>query len=149
MRATDSGDGIFYNVGIATKHKQTETNDNVKLFRYALLRIAQNLVNQKHIWVMPNHFDNKVLVVRVAPNFTYPKGKVQQAAKDYPKVLAAHLNLVFGDCCSSSRSQITFHRDINFKHLVTSVMYADVKSNLLERDDINMCTPCKVPGKLL
>ncbi len=123
-------DGIFYNVGIPTLYSQKD-NKNIKLFRYALVRITQHLANQQHVWVMPTSYNKEkgVLIVRVSPNFTYPKYKVTEASREYPKLLANHLNKIYGEgTVTSSRSQISFIKDINFKKLVTSVAYADKKT---------------------
>jgi flavin-dependent thymidylate synthase len=123
-------DGIFYNVGIPTLYDQND-NKNIKLFRYALIRITQHLANQQHVWVMPMSYDKEkgVLIVRVSPNFTHPKYKVDAASREYPKLLANHLNKLYGEgTVISSRSQISFMKDIDFKKLVTSVAYADKKT---------------------
>ena len=123
-------DGIFYNVGIPVLHNQKD-DKNIKLFRYALTRITQHLANQQHVWVMPTAYDKErgILVVKVSPNFTYPKYKLTAAFKEYPRLLANHFNNIYGEgTVTLSKGQISFVKDVDFKKLVTSVVYADKKT---------------------
>lgn len=129
-------DGVFYNVGIPTLHRQKD-NPNIKAFRYALMRIVQNLVNQMHVYIEPMSYDEQKgkLIVRVSPNFTYPKNKVMAAYKEYPKVLADYLNKAYGeDVVKSSKGEIVITKDINHKKLVMSVLLTDIKTGDLKLD---------------
>jgi hypothetical protein len=122
-------DGVFFNVGISTLHKQKDA-ESIKLFRYALTRITQNLVGQEHVFISPMSYDEKkqILVVRVSPNFTHPKYKVMQASKEYPIALANYLNKAYGqDVIKPGKSQITITKDINYKILISSVILTDIK----------------------
>jgi len=123
-------DGIFYNVGIPVMHKQAKDDKNVKAFSYALKRIVQHLAGQTHVWIMPKSYDEQkgTLAVQVSPNFTYPRYKVEAAYREYPKMLANHLNKAYGEgTVKPSGGTITFTKDVDFKKLVVSVAFTDMK----------------------
>jgi hypothetical protein len=131
---TTNKDGIFYNVGLPTLHKQQKDNKSVTLFRYALRRITQHLANQEHVYVMPTAYDEErgILVVSVSPNFTYPRYKVTAAYRQYPKLLADHLNKAYGEgSVTSSKGRISFVKDVDYTKLIASVIYADQKTGKL------------------
>jgi hypothetical protein len=122
-------DGVFFNVGIPTLHTQKEA-EAIKLFRYAITRITQNLVNQKHVYVMPMSYDEakQILIVKVTPNFTHPRSELTKAYKEYPKALADYLNNAYGEnVVTAGKGEITITKDINYKKLVASVVLTDLK----------------------
>jgi hypothetical protein len=131
-------EGVFYNVGIPTLHKQS-TAEGIKLFRYALIRIIQNLVGQSHVWVMPMSYDETKgeLVVKVSPNFTHPKAAVSAAFKEYPKVLAGFLNDAYGEknIVIPGKGEVTITKDLNYQALVKAVALSDIKKGTLKIDE--------------
>jgi len=127
-------DGVFFNVGIPTLHKQKDA-EAIKLFKYALTRIVQNLAGQKHVWVSSSSYDEakQILIVRVGPNFTYPKGQVTAAYKEYPKLLADYLNQGFGgDAVTAKKGEIFIKKDINYKRLIAAIVLTDIKTGNLK-----------------
>ena len=129
-------DGVFYNVGIPVMHKQMDA-EAIKLFRFALIRILQNLAGQQHVWIMPSSYNDekKVLCVKVSPNFTYPKRQVTAAYKEYPKLLADYLNGAYGeDVIKAGKGEINIYKDLNYKRIVASVILTDLKSGNIKVD---------------
>jgi len=127
-------DGVFFNVGIPILHRQKDA-EAVNLFRHAITRIVQNLVNQQHVYVMPMSYDEakQILVVRVSPNFTTPKTAVMKAAKEYPKLLADYLNKAVGENVIKAKiGEIEITKDINYKALISSVVLTDLKHGNLK-----------------
>jgi hypothetical protein len=127
-------DGVFFNVGIPILHKQKDA-DSVNMFRHSITRIVQNLAGQQHVYVMPMSYDEakQILVVRISPNFTYPKGAVQKAFKEYPKLLADYLNKAYGeDVIKAKSGEIMITKDINYKVLIASVVLTDIKHGNLK-----------------
>ncbi len=127
-------DGVFFNVGIPILHKQKDA-DSVNLFRHSITRIVQNLAGQQHVYVMPMSYDEakQILTVRVSPNFTYPKGAVMKAFKEYPKLLADYLNQAYGEnVIKASSGEIQITKDINYKALIASVVLTDLKHGNLK-----------------
>lgn len=127
-------DGLFYNIGIPVLHKQIEGNKNIAIFRSALTRITQELVGQKHIFIMPNKYNEKEgeLFVQCSPNFTYPKDELRKAVKQYPKLLAEYLNKIYGfGTVKVDNRNIIFMKDIDFKKFIISVYKTDVIHGLI------------------
>jgi hypothetical protein len=122
-------DGLFYQVGMAVKHKQ-DSSPEVKSFRAVFHKALQTITNQQHVFIKPHSFDEKkgILYVQVSPNFTYPKKELKRAYAAYPKVFAEFLNKAFG---SGSAKKITkptrgvaITKDFNYKKFLMAALKA-------------------------